>query len=105
MATMAPFHRPPPADDAARPTRAFAELSRRRRAQHPLAVLTDHQLAVALLVAEGLDNTQIGRRLWVTRRTVEFHLTNIYRALGVTTRLQLAALIAAGGQPGSARAR
>lgn len=105
MATLAPLRSPAAADGAARPTRAFAELARRRRARHPLAVLTEHQLAVALLVAEGLDNGQIGRRLWVTRRTVEFHLTNIYRTLGVSTRLQLAALIAAGGHPPSPRTR
>ena len=48
-------------------------------------------LAVAKLlkaVAEGHTNARIGRSLWVTEQTVKFHLSNIYRKLGVANRTE-----------------
>jgi DNA-binding CsgD family transcriptional regulator len=38
------------------------------------------------LVAQGLTNAAIARRFWVTETTVKFHLTRIYRKLGVNNR-------------------
>ena len=38
------------------------------------------------LVAEGLTNRQIARQFWVTEQTVTFHLSRIYKKLGVTNR-------------------
>ena len=38
------------------------------------------------LVAEGLSNSEIARRLWVTEGTVKFHLTRVYKKLGVSNR-------------------
>lgn len=48
--------------------------------------LTATERAVLALVAEGLTNQAIGRRLTVSPRTVAKHLENIYRKLGVTNR-------------------
>ena len=41
-------------------------------------------------VARGLSNNGISKELWVTEQTVKFHLTNVYRKLGVTNRTEAA---------------
>lgn len=43
------------------------------------------------LAAEGLSNPQIGQRLYVSRKTVQAHLTHVFAKLHVTSRAQLAA--------------
>ncbi|MDX6645445.1 MAG: hypothetical protein QOK40_1172 [Miltoncostaeaceae bacterium] len=50
--------------------------------------LTDRELSVLLLVAEGLSNLAIADRLCVTEQTVKFHLSNIYPKLGVGNRTE-----------------
>lgn len=50
--------------------------------------LTDRELEVLRLVAEGYTNGQIARELWVTEPTVKFHLSNTYRKLGVANRTE-----------------
>jgi len=59
-----------------------------QRAPDPLDVLTDREREVLVLVAEGLPNKQIGRRLEISEKTVKAHLTSIFRAIGVTDRMQ-----------------
>ena len=54
--------------------------------------LTAAESTVAELVAEGLGNPQIALRLGVSKRTVEFHIANIYMKAGVKSRVALAAL-------------
>lgn len=55
----------------------------------PQAVgLTDRELSILRLVAEGLSNLDIASRLYVTEQTVKFHLSNIYRKLGVGNRTE-----------------
>ena len=41
-------------------------------------------------VSAGLINKAIAQKLWVTEQTVKFHLTNIYRKIGVTNRTEAA---------------
>lgn len=53
--------------------------------------LTNSEVRVARLAAEGLTNPQIGDRLFISRRTVATHLANAFRKLGITNRVQLAA--------------
>jgi ATP/maltotriose-dependent transcriptional regulator MalT len=77
----------------------------RRAAPHPAhgwASLTASEQAVVGLVSEGLTNTEIGQRLFISRRTVESHLGRVYAKLGVATRAQLvgAALRRADGVDG-----
>jgi DNA-binding NarL/FixJ family response regulator len=50
--------------------------------------LTPREIEILQLVAEGHSNSKLARMLWVTEQTVKFHLSNIYRKLGVANRTQ-----------------
>jgi DNA-binding NarL/FixJ family response regulator len=50
--------------------------------------LTDRELEILRVVAAGLSNGEVARRLWVTEQTVKFHLRNIYRKLDVANRTE-----------------
>ena len=54
------------------------------------AGLTERELEVLEAVARGLANQAISSELWITEQTVKFHLTNIYRKLGVSSRTEAA---------------
>lgn len=54
------------------------------RRQDPLAVLTPREREVLALMAEGRTNLGIARRLWLTDRTVETHVSSILAKLGLT---------------------
>jgi DNA-binding NarL/FixJ family response regulator len=56
------------------------------------AGLTERETAILSAVARGLSNEAIGKELWVAEQTVKFHLTNIYRKLGVANRTEAARL-------------
>ncbi|MCB0882049.1 MAG: response regulator transcription factor [Thermoleophilia bacterium] len=59
-----------------------------RGAQQNPGGLTERELAILKLVAEGLSNLDIASKLYVTEQTVKFHLSNIYRKLGVGNRTE-----------------
>jgi DNA-binding NarL/FixJ family response regulator len=48
--------------------------------------LTAREREILTAVARGLSNKAISEELWVTEQTVKFHLTNVYRKLGVPSR-------------------
>ncbi len=50
--------------------------------------LTPREIEMLRLLARGLDNTAIAQELVVTKRTVQNHISNIYRKLGVTSRTE-----------------
>ncbi len=54
------------------------------------AGLTEREVSILNALARGLSNEAIGKELWVAEQTVKFHLTNIYRKLGVTNRTEAA---------------
>ena len=53
--------------------------------------LTQRQMEVAALVANGLTNAEIGRRLHITERSAESHLERVRIRLGFRSRAQVAA--------------
>ena len=53
--------------------------------------LTAQELAVARLVAAGMSNRQVAAELFVSIKTVQFHLTHIYSKLRLSSRTELAA--------------
>ena len=54
-------------------------------------LLTPHELQVARLVVGGASNRDLAAKLFISPRTVESHLTSIFRKLGVRNRQELAA--------------
>ena len=50
--------------------------------------LTPRELEILRLVAAGSSNGRIARQLWVTEQTIKFHLSNVYRKLGVANRTE-----------------
>jgi DNA-binding NarL/FixJ family response regulator len=60
----------------------------------PAQPLTGREIAVLRLAAEGLDNDAIARRLSLSTRTVERHLSNVYTKLAVSGRVARAAAVA-----------
>lgn len=51
--------------------------------------LSNREAEVAELVSKGLSNREVANRLFVTEKTVKFHLTNIYKKMNVKSRAQL----------------
>jgi NarL family two-component system response regulator LiaR len=56
--------------------------------------LTDRELEVLVLLAEGLTNQQTAYRLSISQSTLKFHMANIYEKLGVQTRSEALVLAA-----------
>jgi DNA-binding NarL/FixJ family response regulator len=52
------------------------------------ATLTARELEILRLVAAGTSNAAIARELWVAEQTIKFHLSNVYRKLGVANRTE-----------------
>jgi DNA-binding NarL/FixJ family response regulator len=70
---------------AARP---LAELRSATRIDGPAGTVTDREIEILRYVAEGSSNAEIAKKLWVTEQTVKFHLSNVYRKLGVKNRTE-----------------
>lgn len=72
----------------------------RRRQQ--AGVLSAREQQIALLVAAGKTNNEIGATLYLSPRTVERHIGDILTKLGYRSRVQLTAHVASGRLPGAA---
>jgi DNA-binding NarL/FixJ family response regulator len=70
--------------------RAASRLLEARRRPSPAQQLTDRERDVLELLASGLSNKQIGRRLGIAEKTVKAHLSNVFRTIGVQDRTQAA---------------
>jgi DNA-binding CsgD family transcriptional regulator len=78
---------------AASELRATGERARRRTTSVP-EQLTAQELQVALAVGRGLTNREVAAELFISPKTVDFHLGHVYRKLGLHSRVELARLVA-----------
>ena len=90
---------------------AFAERARRelaatgetvtRRTAETRDVLTPQEEQIARLAAEGQTNPEIGAQLFISPRTVEYHLHKVFSKLGIGSRKELRGALGT-GHPGRA---
>ena len=78
----------PWAQRARRELRATGETARKRDVS-PLAELTPQELQVARLVGEGATNKAVAAQLFVSPKTVEYHLRKVFDKLGIASRTEL----------------
>jgi DNA-binding CsgD family transcriptional regulator len=91
------------ADRARRELAAAGETARghvtaqpRPRSGRAREKLTAQEGQVAWLASEGLSNPEIGARLFISPRTVQYHLSNVFTKLGITSRSQLHNVLTSG---------
>jgi DNA-binding CsgD family transcriptional regulator len=67
-----------------------------RRTVTGLAALTPREREVALLIADGLTNAELARRLYISPKTAAVHVSNILHKLGVGSRTEVVAVVRGG---------
>jgi non-specific serine/threonine protein kinase len=74
------------------------------REQALVALLTRREREIAGLVASGLSNREIGRQLFISKRTVDAHVDHIFCKLEISSRVQLTVILREPSAPGRPRA-
>jgi DNA-binding CsgD family transcriptional regulator len=83
------FRAAPWADRAASELRATGETARKRD-PGTFAQLTPQEIQISRLVAQGMSNKEVAAQLFLSPRTIDYHLRNVFSKLGLTSRTQLA---------------
>jgi DNA-binding NarL/FixJ family response regulator len=88
---------------------AFAERARRELSATGASVrkrtpdtrdeLTPQEAQIARLAREGLSNPEIGTRLFISPRTVQYHLRKVFAKLGISSRAQLEGVLPSDAAP------
>jgi DNA-binding NarL/FixJ family response regulator len=77
------------AERAHRELAAATNRRMRRYVDAPELGLTSQEMRIAQLVQQGLTNPEIGARLFLSPRTIEWHLRNIFGKFGISSRREL----------------
>jgi DNA-binding NarL/FixJ family response regulator len=90
------------ADRAHRELLATGERARKRTVE-TTGELTPQEAQIASLARDGESNPQIAAKLYISARTVEYHMHKVLTKLGITSRVQLAAVLDLETKPSSVR--
>ncbi len=77
------------AERARRELSATGETARKRTVTSTDEELTAQEAQVARMARDGLSNPEIGARLFISARTVQYHLSKVFTKLGIASRTQL----------------
>jgi DNA-binding CsgD family transcriptional regulator len=91
------------AERAQRGLRATGETARKRTAMAMNEELTAQEAQIARLARDGLSNPEIGARLFISVRTVQYHLGKVFTKLDISSRSQLDRVLP--GDPAASRPR
>jgi DNA-binding CsgD family transcriptional regulator len=91
------------AERAQRELRATGETARKRTAVAMNEELTEQEAQIARLARDGLSNPEIGTRLFISARTVQYHLAKVFTKLDIGSRSQLHRVLP--GDPAASRPR
>ena len=84
------------AERARRELQATGETARKRTVPAADQTLTAQEAQIARMVCDGLSNPEIGARLFISVRTVQYHLHKVFTKLGIESRSQLGRVLAEG---------
>jgi DNA-binding CsgD family transcriptional regulator len=87
----------PFAERTARELRASGETARKRTVETS-DQLTPQEAQIARLARDGLTNPEIGARLFISPRTVEYHLHKVFAKLNISSRMQLGRILSEPGR-------
>jgi DNA-binding CsgD family transcriptional regulator len=86
------------AERARRELQATGALARTRTAKVDQEQLTARESQIARLAGDGLSNPEIAARLFISARTVQYHLGKVFAKLGISSRSQLEQALSGGRQ-------